>query len=78
VTGVQEQLDAVEQNQADVAVAAISITDKREKRVDYSHRYFESGLGVLTQSASNSASSIPFAWRCQQRFYGSLFFLTGA
>lgn len=54
VTTVQEQLDAVEQEQADVAVAAISITAEREKNVDFSHRYFESGLGILTRSGSST------------------------
>ena len=54
VTTVQEQLDAVETNQADVAIAAISITAEREKNVDFSHRYFESGLGILTRPGSNT------------------------
>ena len=54
VTTVQEQLDAVEQNQADIAIAAISITAEREKSVDFSHRYFESGLGILTRSGSST------------------------
>lgn len=48
VTTVQEQLDAVEHNKADVAIAAITITEKREESVDFSHSYFESGLGILT------------------------------
>jgi ABC-type amino acid transport substrate-binding protein len=54
VTTVQEQLDAVEQNQADVAIAAISITAEREKQVDFSHRYFESGLGILTHTGGGT------------------------
>jgi len=54
VTTVQEQLDAVETNQADVAIAAISITADRETRIDFSHRYFESGLGILTRSSSST------------------------
>lgn len=52
VTTVQEQLNAVETNQADVAIAAISITAEREQSVDFSHRYFESGLGILTRPGS--------------------------
>jgi ABC-type amino acid transport substrate-binding protein len=51
---VIEQLDAVESGRADVAIAAISITQAREERVDFSHRYFESGLGILTKSGSLS------------------------
>jgi ABC-type amino acid transport substrate-binding protein len=54
VTTVQEQLDAVEQEQADVAVAAISITAERERQVDFSHRYFESGLGILAHSGGST------------------------
>ena len=48
VTTVQEQLDAVQNNDADIAIAAISITEEREKRIDFSHEYFLSGLGILT------------------------------
>jgi ABC-type amino acid transport substrate-binding protein len=48
VTTVQEQLDAVQNNDADIAIAAISITEEREKSVDFSHEYFVSGLGILT------------------------------
>lgn len=48
VTTVQEQLDAVQNNDADMAIAAISITEEREKSVDFSHEYFVSGLGILT------------------------------
>lgn len=54
VTTVQEQIDAVEQNQADVAIAAISITAEREEKVDFSHRYFEAGLGILTRPGSST------------------------
>ena len=48
VTTVQEQLDAVQNNDADIAIAAISITEEREKSIDFSHEYFVSGLGILT------------------------------
>jgi polar amino acid transport system substrate-binding protein len=54
VATVQEQLDAVESNEADLAMAAISITAEREKSVDFSHRYFESGLGILTRSGNST------------------------
>lgn len=48
VNTVQEQLEAVETNQADAAVGAISMTKEREETVDFSHSYFLSGLGILT------------------------------
>jgi polar amino acid transport system substrate-binding protein len=54
VTTVQDQLDAVESGQADAAIAAISITAEREEEIDFSHRYFESGLGILTRSGSST------------------------
>lgn len=50
VDSVSEQIDAVADGQADLAIAAISITEDREQRVDFSHRYYESGLGILTKS----------------------------
>jgi ABC-type amino acid transport substrate-binding protein len=54
VNTVQEQLDAVEQDKADAAIAAISITADREKIIDFSHRYFESGLGILMHSGGST------------------------
>lgn len=53
VSTVQEQIDAVENEQAAAAVAAISITNERETRIDFSHRYFQSGLGILTRTGGS-------------------------
>ncbi len=47
---VAQQLDAVAQGQADIAIAAISITREREERVDFSFPYMQSGLQILTRS----------------------------
>ena len=47
VDSVDEQLAAVEDGRADVAGTAISVTQGREERVDFSYPYFESGLQVL-------------------------------
>lgn len=52
VETVTEQIDSIANNQADAALAAISITEAREARVDFSHRYYESGLGILTKLGS--------------------------
>jgi len=45
---VMAQLDAVAQGEADMAIAAISITSEREERIDFSHPYLKSGLQILT------------------------------
>ena len=54
VTTVKEQLAAVEEGQADAAMAAITITEEREQLVDFSFPYFESGLGILTPAKSET------------------------
>jgi ABC-type amino acid transport substrate-binding protein len=48
VTTVGEQLGAVETGDADLAIAAISITKEREERVDFSYPYYTSGLLIMT------------------------------
>jgi len=50
VETVLDQIDVVATGEVDAAIAAISITAAREERIDFSHRYFESGLGILTKS----------------------------
>lgn len=54
VETVAEQLRAVELGQADVAVAAISITEDREAVLDFSLPYYRSGLGILTNLGAES------------------------
>ncbi|MBI4615385.1 MAG: transporter substrate-binding domain-containing protein [Planctomycetes bacterium] len=44
---VQELLDAVGSGEADVAIAGITITAERERALDFSHPYYESGLQVM-------------------------------
>lgn len=39
-------LDAVAAREVDLAVGALSITDEREARLDFTHSYFSSGMGV--------------------------------
>lgn len=39
-------LDAVANQEVDLAVGAITITDERESRMDFTHAYFSSGMGV--------------------------------
>jgi len=40
---------AVEASQIDVAVGALSMTSEREERLDFSHPYFLSGLGIAVR-----------------------------
>lgn len=54
VDTVTEQLDAIAQGEADVAMAAISITEAREERVDFSFPYFDAGLGILAHTSTQS------------------------
>jgi ABC-type amino acid transport substrate-binding protein len=44
--GLTEMLDAVAEGRADAAVAALTITSDRERRVDFSHPFHTSGLGI--------------------------------
>jgi len=51
---VGDLIDALEHGQADVAVAAISITSERESRVEFSTPFYESGLSILVNTESKS------------------------
>ena len=55
VESVVDQLDAVQDGSADVAVAGISITLEREETVDFSFPFFDAGLQILTPKASQSS-----------------------
>ena len=48
VATMPELLTTLEKHEADVGVAALSITSQRESRMDFSHPFYESGLQILT------------------------------
>ncbi|HEX4524656.1 MAG TPA: transporter substrate-binding domain-containing protein [Casimicrobiaceae bacterium] len=50
VKTVDDQLQAVKSGEADVAIAAITITKEREKAVDFTQPYFDSGLQILVRA----------------------------
>ncbi len=52
---VPQMLDALKTRQADVAIAAISITAERHASMDFSQPYYDSGLQILT--ATNTQRS---------------------
>ena len=41
-----EIFDSLEKNQIDAGIAALSITSDREELVDFTHSFFESGIGI--------------------------------
>jgi polar amino acid transport system substrate-binding protein len=49
-----QTLSAVEQNKADLAIAAISITADREQKFDFSYPMFASGLKILIRNPKQS------------------------
>ncbi len=53
-------LDAVKNKQADVAIAAISITAERHSSMDFSQPYYDSGLQILV--ATNADRSAGAVW----------------
>jgi ABC-type amino acid transport substrate-binding protein len=54
VTTVVDQLQSVKSGEADVAIAAITITKEREDIVDFTQPYFDSGLQIMVQAQSRS------------------------
>jgi ABC-type amino acid transport substrate-binding protein len=54
VETVTQQLEAVENNEADVAIAGITITEIREEFVDFTYPYFDSGLQILVLEHESS------------------------
>jgi ABC-type proline/glycine betaine transport system substrate-binding protein/ABC-type amino acid transport substrate-binding protein len=54
VNTIAKLLDDLKRGAADVAVAGIGITSKREQVLDFSHSYFESGLQILVPKVSGS------------------------
>lgn len=50
-----ELLPAVQRGDADVAISAIAMTPERDKAVDFSHPYFDSGLQIMVPAREESA-----------------------
>ncbi len=73
VENVQQMLDEVRAGRADAAVAAVSITSERERTVDFSHPFKESGLQILTRGQESSS----FARIVAQLFKGDILWLLG-
>jgi ABC-type amino acid transport substrate-binding protein len=52
---VAEMLDEIRAGHADAGVAAVSITSEREKTIDFSYPFKESGLQILTKDQPTSS-----------------------
>ncbi|MDV6032119.1 MAG: transporter substrate-binding domain-containing protein [Phycisphaera sp. RhM] len=48
---LDEMLDAVAAGRVDIAVAALTVNAERERRMDFTHAFFSSGLGIAVGSA---------------------------
>jgi polar amino acid transport system substrate-binding protein len=51
-----QQLQAVQRGDADVAISAITMTPEREEQVDFAVPYFDSGLQIIVRSQDNEPS----------------------
>ena len=49
---VPEVLAAIQSKEADIAIGALSVTEEREKAMDFSHPIYESGLQIVTKVSS--------------------------
>ena len=47
--GLNEMLEAVVQDKADIAVTCLSMTDEREKIIDFSHPFYETHLSIAVK-----------------------------
>ncbi|MEJ7732074.1 MAG: transporter substrate-binding domain-containing protein [Polyangiaceae bacterium] len=57
VPSVGEVVEAVKKNEADIGIAAISITSDRESAIDFSQSFYESGLSILVNSQGDGGST---------------------
>lgn len=54
---------SLQKGKSNVALSGISITHDREEKIDFSHKYFESGLSILVKD------EIKQTWRSEVYFY---------
>ncbi len=61
-TTVPAMIDDLVSKKADIAVASLSITAKREKKLDFSQPFFESGLQILVSDRPANSSKNLFSF----------------
>ncbi len=59
-----ELIKSTKDNKIDMAIAAISLTEEREKVIDFSHSYFTTSLGILAKTKSSTTEN--FFWMLKQ------------
>lgn len=59
---VTDLLNSVSSGNTDIAIAGITITSEREKNVDFSHSFFESGLQILVPVNAPASPVNSFIW----------------
>lgn len=64
-----ELIAGVESGQFDIAIAAITVTPARERRVDFTHPLYSTGLGIATSIKQES-----FLWGLTKRLFSWQFF----
>lgn len=55
VTTLQDALDSVASGESDVAIAALTISREREARLDFTHAYYNTGLGIAVGNESSGS-----------------------
>lgn len=73
---VSASLDAVLHGKADIAIGAISVSNNREKVLDFSYPYFHTGLGIMVEAESSfSFSALLHSFFTPQRLRYITFFM---
>lgn len=52
---LRDLLQALETGAIDTAVAALTITSEREKKIDFTHSYYSTGLGIAIKSTNKNS-----------------------
>ena len=61
VNTIAKLLDEVTRGAADLAIAGIGMTSKREQNLDFSHPFFESGLQIMVSEDLDTPLEVVFA-----------------
>lgn len=68
-------LESVSNGDADVGIAGITITQEREKNLDFSHSFFESGLQILVSTGNISPWESLFIFLFSPILWSAILFL---
>ena len=52
-SSVSDKLKKLMEMRIDIAIGGISIIEERERKIDFTHPYFHTGLGILVQKRSS-------------------------